>query len=422
MPNELTAVARAILDALLDQFEQRDRRRVARVRLNEQQHREYFHPSDFSIRRETNDALQQLEEHGCLKLHWRKWEENNWLEKVDLFPESAATVYETLRRTPRNAQQSALRDLLSSQSPAPGWYADFLAWALSQSDADASVAPLKLSDDPANTQWNNDLLLALAALARLSAPTLERKFSVQLFGDSKRFDELRGAVLKVLRRHNPESSGYGDDDKALLRAHMLERAPEYVPISGPLVLQTEEALLDLTPFGHSVAVPATTLRNATVKSCDAKTVVTIENITSFSEFAVAKPASILAIFTGGFASPAIIALLRNIRAAHSDLSFFHWGDMDAGGLRILAHLRKSIGAIEPLAMDVTTFDSYRKHAQPLNRNERDALRQLRKQTTLADCASLIERLLEADRKLEQEAVDVSFCLTSIAIAPSIRHQ
>jgi hypothetical protein len=47
----------------------------------------------------------------------------------------------------------------------------------------------------------------------------------------------------------------------LLRAHLLERAPEYVPIAGPLVVQAEDRLLDLAPFAPSVAVPALQLRD-----------------------------------------------------------------------------------------------------------------------------------------------------------------
>ncbi len=417
MPIELSAVARSILDALLDQFEQPNRRQVARVRLNERQHHDYFHANDFAARRDTNEALRRLAERDCLRLHWRKWEDGNWLDKVDLIAERADDIYRILGRSPRNALQSALRESLAAQRAAAQWHANFLGWAQTQMETHRSVAPLKLSDDPADARWNRDLLLALDALARLRSPTLERKFSVQLFGDSKRFEALRGAALTVLRRSDPESSVYGDDDKALLRAHHLERAPEYAPVAGPLVLRLEESLeerlIDLAPFAQGVALPATMLREAEVADCAASALVTIENLTSFSEFVAVKPSPILAIFTGGFASPTIISLLRGVRAARPDLAFFHWGDLDVGGLRILAHLRKSIGDIEPLAMDVATFDAHRKHAQPLGRNEREGLTQLRGRIELADCVPLIERLLEADQKLEQEAVDANLCVRAI---------
>jgi Uncharacterized protein conserved in bacteria C-term(DUF2220) len=422
MQSELPGPARSILNALLDQFEQPGRQRVVRVRLDEVRHYDYFHADDVAVRRDANELLQRLAEQGSLRLHWRKWEEKNWLDKVDLITEGAAAIYKLLGRATRDEQEAMLRRLLAAQSPnalaAPnaGWYSDFLKWAQLQLDARLSVAPLRLSSAQVDAQWNRDLLAALAAAANLRAPALERKFSVQLFGDSKRFDDLRNAVVRVLRQHDSESAVYGDDDGALLRAHLLERAPEFVPIAGPLVLQAKDRLLDLSPFAPSVAIPATTLRDATVSGCDADAAVTVENITSFSELVAVKLPSVLAVYTGGFASPTVIALLRTIRAKRPDLPFFHWGDMDVGGLRILAHLRKNIGEIRPLAMDVATFDLYSRHAQSLSGNERSGLMQLRDHPALADCERLIEHLLETDQKLEQEAIEANLLKPSFVVA------
>ncbi|MBI4786048.1 MAG: DUF2399 domain-containing protein [Chloroflexi bacterium] len=403
MKPDLTPTARAVLASLLDRYEQPGRQRVVRVRLNEKEHAAYFSPSDSTPRRESNAALGRLAEQGLVKLHWLRWQEDNWLDAVDLVPESAAAAFALLDRTPLNARESALRELLAAQTPRVGWHADSLAWANQQLDAHRSVAPLDL-DEP---QQNLELLRALAAVADLRGPILERKLSVQLFDDSKRLQDLRRAILVVLRRHAPDAADYGDDEWALLHAHQLERVPEYVPIAGPLVLQRSGSQFDLTPFSPSVAIPATTLQSSTVARCAAAVVVAIENATSFSEFASVRPASVLAVFTGGFASPAVIALLQSIRAARPEAPFMHWGDLDAGGLLILAHLRSKLGRVAPLAMDVATFQQFCAHAQPLNTHERAALERLQTHPQLADCTELIQHLLESDGKLEQEAIDAA---------------
>lgn len=407
---ELGRLTRSILNALLDQYEQPGRRQIVRVRLNEDRHHDYFHAQDFAVRREVNEALQRVADQGCLRLYWRKWEEGNWLDKVDLIAEGAETVYRLLGRAPLNEQEASLRRLLAEQAPQAGWHSDFLGWARRRLDNHASVAPLKLSTTEADARWNRDLLASLAALAQLREPALERKFSVRLFGDSKRFEDLRGAVIRTLRRHDPESAVFGDDDGALLRAYRIERAPEYAPIAGPLILQSDHQTLDLTPFAAGVAIPATTLNQAPTHRCDGSAVVTVENSTSFSEFVTAKPASILAIYTGGFASPALVRTLRKIRAGRPELPFFHWGDLDVGGLRILAHLRKSLGEVEPLAMNDSVCNLYLGRSQPLNANEREGLTQLRAESLLIDCVELIDYMLKTDRKLEQEAVEASFCV------------
>jgi hypothetical protein len=113
---------------------------------------------------------------------------------------------------------------------------------------------------------------------------------------------------------------------------------------------------------------------------------------------------VLALYSGGFASPAALALLHAVRAAVPAIGLYHWGDLDPGGLRILAHLRGSLGDVRPLAMDRATFEQHRQHAQPLSQQDRKTLKSLRQHPRLADCVPLIDHLLAAGSKLEQEAI------------------
>ncbi len=405
------SLVQQILNSLLDRFEQPGRQRVIRVRLNARDHAAYFSATTGTPRLETNAALQELARQNLLQLHWRKWEEGNWLAAIDLIPTQADAIYARLSRTPRGAQEKALRELLATQTACASWHMAFLAWAQSQLELHRSVAPLDL-DDP---QWNADLLRGLDALAQLQTPTLERAFSVRLFADSKRFEDLRAPVISVLRRFDFEAGMYGDDDRALLRAHRLERVPEYVPLAGALALNVEGQVLALTPFVPSVALSAAMLRVARIHACPVHAVVTVENATSFNELLPhVQPLGILAVYTGGFASPSVIAFLQNLRAARTGILFFHWGDLDAGGLRILAHLRKQLGMVASLAMNAETFNVFRAYAQPLNADDRTILAQLGVLPDLTDCAGLIETLLAAGHKLEQEAVPVETVVQALA--------
>jgi len=408
---ELPAVARRILETLLNRAERPRRRKVVRVRLGVDQHNEYFSELDVRARQQTNEALKQLADQDMVRLHWRKWEEGNWLDAVDLVNEQSDALYMLLGRTPRERQRARLRELLAVQTPQPGWHAAFLAWAEKQLEEYASVAPLDLRQDTTQgedaTEWNRDLLRALEAIAGLRASTLERTLSVRLFGRSKRLEELRSAIITVLRRHDPAAADYGEEVWALLRAHNLDRAPEYLPVAGPLVLQLNGRRLDMASFVPSVALSAAMLRHAEVVECQVTSVVTVENATSFNELLAVKSQSVLAIYIGGFASPAALALLKQIRAVEPATSFFHWGDLDAGGFRILAHLREHLGAVQPLAMNEATFEAHRLHAQPLTSNDRAALERLRALPALSDCVSLMDDLLAANLKLEQEAVSAA---------------
>lgn len=401
-----------ILHQLLDRSEQPRRQRVARVRLNMREHPAYFDASNGTTRHETNDTLGVLAQQGVVHLHWRKWEEGNWLTAVDLEPAHRSELYARLKRSPHVEQVAALRALLEQygESPRAEWHAAFLNWVYAQLDAHRSIAPLVLGD----TRHNTELLRALDALAQLRTPILERAFSVRLFADSKRFESLRGAVLTILRRYEPNAALYGDDDGALLRAHFVERAPEYVPLAGALRLQVAGASLDLAPFVPSIALPANTLRAAQIAACPARAVVTVENAASFTELAAHAHANqLIAVYSGGFASPSLLVFLHTLRTHSPGLPFFHWGDLDGGGLRILAHLRKALGDVVLLGMDAATYKVHQTFARPLTASERAALAELRATPRLTDCIPLIETLLVADQKLEQEAVGVEYILKAL---------
>lgn len=407
-----TAIARVILAQLLDRFERPNRKTVVRVRLNPADHLLYHAADDPTPRHETNAYLQTLAHQGIVKLSWVKHEVGNWLSAVDLQTDHADAIYALLERTPRQTQRQTLQDILSAQTPCRDWHAAFLGWAMNQLATHASVTPLDLSDE----DYSRDLLSALDALAQLGEPMLERTFSVRVFHDSKRFNALRRAVIRILRAHGSDDAVFGEDDDAddaLLRAHGLHRVPEYVALAGSLVLKAHGVTADTSAFAPSVALSAAYLRQASVVECTANAVVTVENATSFSELANVLGPATLAVFTGGFASPTVIQLLRRIRALRPDISMCHWGDLDAGGLRILAHLRRSVGEIAPLAMDHSLFEMYRAFAQPLTTGDRLGLIQLRGSEMLTDLTDVVDALLHANQKLEQEAVSAEAAMACL---------
>jgi hypothetical protein len=307
--------------------------------------------------------------------------------------------------------------MLEEYKPNEGWFRKFVLWAIQQIEEYKIPIPLSLSD----IEMSRDLLLALSAIATLHQPMLERILSSELFGDSKRLEQMRGAIVSVLRIHASDTSLDREDDWQLLQAHNVFRPPEYVPIAGTLSLVFADATqnviegrtLHLDATLPSIALSEDILRTASISSWDARTLVTIENLTSFGEFLLIRPVHIMAIFTSGFASPALISFLHRLRVAYPHVPFFHWGDIDVGGLGILAHLRHHIENISPLCMDATTFAEHQKDTQPLTENDRIGMMGLLNNDMLKDCSSLIQYLLESNRKLEQESIRASHALSTL---------
>lgn len=395
-----------ILEALLAQAEQAGHKQIVRVRLHKRDLHWYFSGEEIGLRRKVNEQLQWLATKGWLGLHWQKHEDSNLLEAVDLVTEVAANIYELLGQVPLRTKKEALYRLLLSQKAHDGWFLSFLAAAMTQLDNNKSPAPLSLSD----LQESSDLLYALSEIAKLDRPILERTLSVLLFANGKRLEDLRPGVLSVLRMHSPTALLYGDNDWAVLQAHNIYRPAKYIPLTGPCSLQCEETLqgetaqLHLEPSLSSISLSDNTLRTADIISCTATALITVESLTSFHELLFIRPLSVMVIFTDGFACSSLILFLSKLRVSRPDLPFLHWGNIDARGLHVLAHLRSHLPNVQTLGMNYETFETYRASGQPLTPSDQAHLRSLIASPQLADCVSLIGYLMEFGLKLEQEAV------------------
>ena len=394
----MSPLTREILEQLIVRYERPQRQKVARVRLNEKQHPAYFSQTDVRPRDTMHQEFQPLAQQGIVTLHWKKWETGNWLEAVDVT--RAEELYALLKRAPRSSHETALQELMEQQTPQAEWHTRFLAWAIEQLKQNRSPAPLMLQD----ASFNREFLTALNAVAQLHAPILERALSVRIFADSKRLASLRGPILMVLRRFDTNAALYAGDDSALLRTHYIERAPEYVPLVGGIRLSVSERQIDLTPFASSVALPANLLRTAKLLECDARAIVTVENLSSFNELVKVRPPDMVVLYTGGFASPSVITFLKALRAIYPNIPLWHWGDLDVGGLRILAHLRANLDPVLVAGMDTAVLTSHRAFARPITLREQNALQELTLSPWLRDCIPLIDRMLQENLKLEQEAI------------------
>ncbi len=250
--------------------------------------------------------------------------------------------------------------------------------------------------------FNSDLLAALLALSSLQAEISYRIFSVRVFNDSKRFDDLRPALIRLARQANPEWKSFTNED--LLRELNLVANPGYIHLSGNWQFTTIEGeILSLNGFSPSVGFPAAQVASIQTVAVRADSVLCIENLTSFYEFIRATHTTSHAVIClMGNPSPAIRRLLQLIP---EETKIKLWSDMDYGGFNILSQLRKQISArVEPCLMDVSTFEKYAKLSRPLTQTDIRNLKRLALHPNLRDVRPVIEHLVTRRLKLEQEAI------------------
>jgi hypothetical protein len=393
----------AILHNLLDQYERRQdpHARVIRCDLEGIELPGYYSQLDPEPRQVANEQLVRLEEAGLVALRWLVGQEGHLLDAVVLNPDRVAEIFGITGRNPVATQRARLRDLLlGDRFRLEGWRLRVVNHILAQLKEERSPVPFSLT----NEGRNQDLLAVLVALGEVAEETPIRVFSVRTFNDSKRFDELCGAVVRLARRHEAE---WRD-----LRAHEVLAELGLVTNPGHLVLSGAWRLVDdrgaiheLASFEPSVGIPTRLAAMVRKVGVDADRVVCVENLTPFYELVRREPERLAALYLGGNPSPACRHLLRCLaEEAPVGLPLTVWADLDYGGLNILAQIRRLVSPrFIQYRMDVETLEAHARWAQPLTPGDERRLARLARHPYLQDVRPLIEHMLARGIKLEQEA-------------------
>ncbi len=408
----------AVLNALLDKFEQRARRnlralagdagapghspRPIRADLSNLCLPAYFSQTDPAPRLVANEQLSQLEKADVVQLAWLPGETGHLLQTVTLQPHHAL-LYTLLGREPVAEARSRLEATLLADRfrfTQDDWRQRAIRRTLNQLRSGKSPAPFSLTD----ASWNPDLLAALSALDTLETETPYRVFSVRAFNDSKRFDELRSALTRLARYANPEWKTFTAED--ILGELNLVANPTYIYLAGnwQLTTQTGEILL-LGGFAPSVGFPAAQAETIVAASVHAESVLCIENLTAFHEFTrgqAPRNASYALICLMGNPSPAVRRLLGLVPET---VPVRLWSDMDYGGFNILSQLRRRVRRqVQPYCMDIPTFEAHSHLSRPLTQAAARRLKRICACPELADVQPVLKHLIHRGLKLEQEAI------------------
>ena len=358
------------------------------------------------VRKDINQAVLELEQSGLVGCDWAQGEKGHIIEKVWLVFDNLPDAYLHINRQPKNIQVDAvvsqLRELLALFSEQ--WAID---WAREQIDATTRRRAIG-NALPADESERTDLLRAILALnGRAEVETLERVFSMQLFGDSKRFERaVRSRLVRILEKHFVQEDDMTEE--SVLRLVGLTRAPEQFEFSGKLALNFPHGKIDFSLLSHGATITSEDV-GAGDFTCDANVnrVLSIENKANYIDY-VRKNQSDneLVIYHGGQYSPAKrIFLLKLCAALPKDCAFYHWGDIDFGGFSMLGRLRREIFAgVQPWRMGVCELEQYRKYCKDFKKPYADRLSTLLSAAELGDCVDCMEYMLKNVTRLEQEAM------------------
>lgn len=414
-----------VLNALLDRLERRApveaamttgarSPRAVRVSLDELTLPGYASQVDPEPRRLANEQLQWLEQAGAVRLAWQPGEKGHLLEAVSLVSASSDLVYAAIKRVPATSLRARIEQQLLGERfrfDAQTWQAAALRHVLKQIKENKSPAPFLLADPG----FNEDLLTCLAALETLREETPFRVFSVRTFNDSKRFEDLKRAILRLAHFARNDWKRLSEND--LLRELNLVANPTYLLLSG--AWHAVDALgqsISCGEFLPSLGFPAVQAAHVQRVRVDAPRVICVENLTTFHVMAAAQApqdASALLCLAGNPA-PACRHFLRCLCADLPEtIPLYVWADLDYGGFNILAQLRREVSPrFVPYRMDEATLDAYARQARPLTQSDRRNLERQARRPEMQDVQGTLRYLLKRDIKLEQEAIAIDRPLIS----------
>lgn len=279
--------------------------------------------------------LSAAERAGAITIRSGKRERQHLIERVTV--KDALILAHHLGRKPAPMTASQTREALESViDGAQDWVRDVLdemqaRWA--RSEPSFRLAPSVI--EPAR-----EFLSLLTAISKDEARGLDaRTFSLRATGDTKAFERHSSRLASALVRHYSDAS-MGTD--AIWSRIGLERFPHPVHVRGAVVVEDEDGVIvhgRAKPFAsiHPTLFPMLQL-------CAQPTaLLTIENYASFNRYVREIEDQALVVYTGGFASASVIDLLtRLLNCLDENVPFFHWGDIDPGGLRIFRFLEETL--------------------------------------------------------------------------------
>ena len=174
---------------------------------------------------------------------------------------------------------------------------------------------------------------------------------------TKRFEKIyQSAVLSVLKQYSPLYEEAMSDEE-LLTAHGILTYAQTLEFKGAVSYRIDDGpAISTAAQIYGTMFNKQTLENAVpISIVGIRQIMTIENKANYEKMQFRRDT--LYIFCHGFFSPPERKFLsRVVELAGTDTEYFHWGDMDYGGIRIFKFLQKNLfPKLKPWKMDVTDY-------------------------------------------------------------------
>lgn len=391
--------ARMILSQLIDQYENSlvskggtQRAMKQRVRISKKNFPKYFANDGYHFKTQLNDELFVMKKRGWVEVEYD--DDYEIISQVTLLYDHLDDIYRELKRQSRQNQEQMYLKLIEKHlhNDILKPYLIDLKERIEQYQAYKSLVYPDLKK-------TESLFTALYAVLNQKEEIAERVFSSRVLSDSKLFAELKPKITSILRQYYYADPEMNSDE--LMAEYNILRNPMHIHLKGKATLRVGRTIIYLEDFQDGFALSSADLSKLEILELPVQRIVTIENLTSFY---TAELTNTLCIYLGGFHNTLRRKLLM-LLARYTSVPFYHFGDIDAGGIRIFYHLcEKTQIAFQSVCMDVHTLNQFASQCVELTQEDHRRLTDLLNQPMFQDT---IEWMLMHNKKLEQEHITIT---------------
>lgn len=352
--------------------------------------KDYFDEDNYLKKEEIEQSAKELERLELIKIIWGKGYEDHLIKRVELNVNRINESYKLLKRKSKKNSEEECINLLKKYVEEGFPLGKFSREMINKLEGKASI---KRYLDIENIEECKDILKALKNVISQEEEIYKRNFSIKVFSDSKRFESMEGKVLRILKDFT------GEETLTLEEFNILSN-PSYVYFKGNTRLKLKNKVLDIVDLKFGIGISSQDLNEIREIEINTSKIITIENLTTFNTF---NEDDFVCIYLGGFHNNARRELLKRIKKDNEAKQFYHFGDIDCGGFKILKHLREKTSInFNPYNMNLETLINGRIYCKQLTQNDKRMLKEMLKEESFKEFYDVFEYMLKENIKLEQE--------------------
>lgn len=264
-------------------------------------------------------------------------------------------------------------------------------------------------NDYKDAKYTSDIAINILKLLKYvlgnNSDIMERELSIAVLGDTKLFEKsYKSRICSIIEEYGEleidlSALDKKEKEKAILEEYQVFSNPSYIFLKGNVeIYYTDGSSIFITP-NNPLAILSETVARIEMIKVNSNRIVTVENLTSYNRIDDNKSTF---IYLSGYHNTAKQRFLKKIAENNSNISWFHFGDIDPDGYFILKNLVEKTGIpFVPLYMDIQQLINYKQYCKPLGNNDVVKGNSLLK---IHFYDEVMEFMLANNCKLEQEII------------------